>query len=387
VRVLGACSLGGAGHLRPLAPFLAAAQRRGDDVRVIGPPALREMVEAEGLAFVPGGEPPESDIAPIREQLAVAPPLEASVLGNRELFGRLAADAMLPAVDRIVEEWQPDLVLRDPAEFASAIVAARRSVPVVQVAISLAEVEAGSLAVAAPALDRHGAGMTDALRAVPYLTRFPGALDPSPFPTTIRYHDGDGATARALGDWWPASPTPAPLVYATFGTVLGFMSMAADVFKVALAGVAPLDTRVLVTVGRQLDIEALGAVPDHVHVEPWVDQADVLAVADVVVCHGGSGTVYGALAAGVPLVVVPVFADQFENARRVAASGAGLVVEQQPVDPGGARVPIAMNAAPRITRAIEHVLSNPSLRARAHTIAAEMAATPTVAEALDRAGA
>src|SRR5262245_39519911 len=145
MRVLGACSLGGAGHLRPLAPFLAAAQRRGDEVRVVGPPALREMVEAAAFDFVAGGEPPESAIAPIREQLAVAPAYEASVLGNRELFGRLATDAMLPAVEQLVDAWSPDLVLRDPAEFASAIAAHRRRVRVAQVAISLAEVEAGSI--------------------------------------------------------------------------------------------------------------------------------------------------------------------------------------------------------------------------------------------------
>jgi hypothetical protein len=42
--------------------------------------------------------------------------------------------------------------------------------------------------------------------------------------------------------------------------------------------------------------------------------------------HGGSGTADGALAAGVPVVVVRLFADQFENGRRLADGGAGLVV-------------------------------------------------------------
>ena len=44
-------------------------------------------------------------------------------------------------------------------------------------------------------------------------------------------------------------------------------------------------------------------------------------------CHGGSGTTLGALAAGLPLVIVPLFADQPANAKRVAEVGAGLVVE------------------------------------------------------------
>jgi UDP:flavonoid glycosyltransferase YjiC (YdhE family) len=51
-------------------------------------------------------------------------------------------------------------------------------------------------------------------------------------------------------------------------------------------------------------------------------------------CHGGSGTTLGALAAGLPLVVVPLFADQPVNARRVAAVGAGLAVEPEPESAG-----------------------------------------------------
>jgi UDP:flavonoid glycosyltransferase YjiC (YdhE family) len=51
----------------------------------------------------------------------------------------------------------------------------------------------------------------------------------------------------------------------------------------------------------------------------------VVAEAAAVVCHGGSGTVLGTLSAGVPLIVVPLFADQADNARRVEAVGAGLV--------------------------------------------------------------
>src|SRR4029077_1514436 len=64
VRLLAACSLGGAGHLTPLVPFLHAADRRGDNVLVTGPPALTEMVDRTGFAFAPGGEPAEAAVAP-----------------------------------------------------------------------------------------------------------------------------------------------------------------------------------------------------------------------------------------------------------------------------------------------------------------------------------
>lgn len=379
--MLVACSLGGSGHLNPLLPFLAAARRRGDDVVVVGPPALQEMVELAGFPFRAGGEPPEAVIAPIRERLPLAPPLEASVLGNRELFGRLATGAMLPHMEQVCADWQPDFVLREPCEYASAVVAFARSISTAQVAISLAEAEAGSIAVAAPALEEHRAGLVEELRASPYLTRFPELLDPSPFPTTVRFREPAAGTAAPLPDWWDGSD--APLVYLTFGTVMGHMSLAAGVYRTALDAVQHLDARVLLTVGRRFDPTGLGAVPGHVHVEPWVDQARVFAEADLVVCHGGSGTVFGALAAGLPMVIVPVFADQFENGRRVASGGAGVTVEAEPASADGARRVVTEVDAPRIADAIADALRARSYRVRAREIASEMAATPGVDEVLE----
>ena len=54
---------------------------------------------------------------------------------------------------------------------------------------------------------------------------------------------------------------------------------------------------------------------------PWLPQAEVIRQADVVVHHGGSGTMLGALVAGVPQVVLPQGADQFGNATALTAAG------------------------------------------------------------------
>jgi UDP:flavonoid glycosyltransferase YjiC (YdhE family) len=378
--VLAACSLGGAGHLTPLLPFLAATRCRGGETLVVGPPALSEMVEGVGFGFRAGGEPAEAEVAPIRERLPFASPREASVLGNRDLFGRLAATAMLPGMMRACAEWMPDLVLRDPCEYASVVVAQRYGIPTAQVAISLAEVEAGSIAAAWPALEAHRSGLVEELRASPYLTCFPASLDPSPFPTTLRFHHPAESPVESLPDWWRGSD--APLVYMTFGTVLGHMSIAADVYRTALEAVAGLEVRVLLTVGRRLDRSALGPVPANVRVEAWVEQAHVLHEADVVVCHGGSGTVYGALAAGVPVVAIPLFADQFENARRVSEAGAGVVVEADQRQDVSARPVLGPEDALRIAESIITALASESYRRRACDIATEMAATSTTDEVL-----
>ena len=115
----------------------------------------------------------------------------------------------------------------------------------------------------------------------------------------------------------------------------------------------------------------------HVRVERWVDQADVLPRARVVVCHGGSGTTLGALAAGVPLVVTPLFADQPDNGRRVAAIGAGLVVD--PRDPGAHRGAVHPGD---LRDAIAAVLGDDAYARAAARVASEIRALPPADEAL-----
>jgi UDP:flavonoid glycosyltransferase YjiC (YdhE family) len=95
----------------------------------------------------------------------------------------------------------------------------------------------------------------------------------------------------------------------------------------------------------------------------------VLPRAAAIVCHGGSGTVLGALAAGVPLVAVPMFADQPHNARRIAAVGAGLALPNP--DAGALRA------------AIECVLADADHRRVARQIADEIATLPTTDDAVD----
>jgi UDP:flavonoid glycosyltransferase YjiC (YdhE family) len=93
--------------------------------------------------------------------------------------------------------------------------------------------------------------------------------------------------------------------------------------------------------------------------------------------------VFGALAAGVPVVVVPISADQFENGRRVADSGAGLVIEPPRGHGDGRRCVLDEEDAPRIAHAIEAVLGAPSYRRNARRIAIEMGAAPTVDDVLE----
>ena len=386
VRVLVACSLGGAGHFNPLSPFLAAAARGMHEPLVVGPPALRELVEEAGYPFAPGAQPSSTEVAGLRSELPSGLRHESTVLGSRESFTALATRAMLPAMQVVVDTFRPDLVLREPWEYASAVVCHDRRMRMAQVAISTAEPEYGPVEAVSAALDGYRPVLAREVREAPYLSRLPASLDPSSFPRTLRYH-ADGAeppAPRPLPDWWDGSR--APLVYMTFGAVLSSMSVARSVFGLAVEAVAGIDCRVLLTVGRGFDPGSLAGVPPNVHVERWVDQAAAFREAAVVVCHGGSGTVFGALAAGIPIVAVPLFADQFENAWLVARSGAGVAVEGEPsgdAAPGERRV-IGAGGAPRLAHAVREVLDGSGYRDSAARLAAEMAATPTAGEVLEQ---
>ena len=317
MRVLVA-STGGAGHFGPLVAFIDELAAAGHEVLLVVAPELAGRVQATGLPFAVGRSPRPEALERLWSRFARAAPQEQAVLVNRELFGRLCTAAMLPTLERSVGEYRPDLVVREPCEYASAIAAERHGVPHAQVAISLAKVEHGSLELAAPVL---GDRLLSRLRASPYLTRFPARLDPSPFPDTRRYREPLPAPAP-LPDWWNGST--APLVYVTFGTVAAALEVGAAAYRLAVAAVTGLPARVLVTTaGAQLP----EPLPSNVHAQSWVPQVDVLAAASLVVCHGGSGTAFGALMAGVPLASVPLFADQRRNAAVINRAGAGLTVE------------------------------------------------------------
>jgi UDP:flavonoid glycosyltransferase YjiC (YdhE family) len=382
VRVL-LSSTAGAGHFNPLVPVLEALDRRNDDVLIVVPPELAATVRATGHAFRVGADPPKDELAPLRARVATLPRAKASVIVEREIFGRLCTAAMLPTVDEACREWRPDLVLHETCEYASVIAAERYGVFHAQVAISAAVAEAGAQGLAAPALEPYGDALSDRLRASPYLTRFPTSMDPTPFPHTIRYRDGTKGESAPLPDWWAGSELP--LVYVTFGSLTGGGPLATATYRVALQAVANLDVRVLFTVGRAFDPRRLGPVSANVHIEAWVPQERILPHAALVVCHGGSGTTFGALAAGVPIVFTPLFADQPANARRVTDAGAGLIVGPN-ADSMGATVALGPSDVAPLRAAIESILVNPSFAKAARRLGDEMRGFPTIDDVLARLG-
>ena len=345
MRIL-AASTQGSGHFGPLVPFLDAATRRGHEVLVVGPPTL----DPRGFPFRVGEAPPDDELRPVWDSMPRQPPAQAEVLVVGHIFARLNVRAMFGPISEAIEEWRPDLILRENAEYASAIAAELHGVPQARVGTGLTLVEEGALAIAAPALDETREGVVAAIAASPYLTCWPASADHGPFAAQRFADPALDAPASPLPDWWPGDTRP--LVYVTFGSVAAAVPPAAVAYPRALEAVDGLDARVLLTTGHELELEG---VPANVHVERWVGQADVLGQAAAVVSHGGSGTTLGAFAAGVPQVVAPLFADQPYNAARVAVVGAGVV-----------------SSLDRLRPSLERVLGDPRFRDSALHLVDEM---------------
>lgn len=352
-----------------------------------GPVLLAEAVDRAGYSFWPCDVPPENLLGPTWGRVqAAATAEEAETIVVGEIFGGLNVQAALPRMRAACEEWRPDLILREPAEFASAIAAEAVAIPHTRVGIGLAFSDRQMMEIASPAVEERSPGVTEAILRSPYLTLWPASLE-DPGHTgpvdTRRFHDpAAGAPPGPLGDWWPGDDRP--LVYLSFGSVTGGLPMAHDLYGAALEAAAEVPARVLVTTGNELNLEVLGTPPPNVHLTRWVPQVDAFAEARLVVCHGGSGTTLGALAAGRPLVVVPLFADQPPNAKRVAEVGAGLVVEPLREGPSKA-LPSGIDPG-SLRDAIVAGLRDDALARSAKAIADEMRALPPVDEALRPVG-
>ena len=366
MRVLVATTAG-AGHFGPLMPFARALEHAGHDVAVAAPESFAAAVARAGFVHRPFADAPADAMGAVFAGLQGLSDDEGNEVVVRDVFGRLDAQAALPGLRALVDEWWPDLVVRESSEFASYVVAQAAGVPCVEVAVGLAAFDERFLPLLEAPLAELGAeGGVSRLQSAPRLSLVPELLeDPSATGSsrTRRFRDTERSTkADALPDWWAGAS--GPLVYVTFGSVAGGLGLFPDFYHQVLSAVCDLPIRILVTIGDAGAPEALQPLPGNVHVENWWPQQEVMPHTDALIGHGGFGTTLTALASGVPMVVLPLFADQPHNAARVAAVGAGLAL-----DGGGA-------AIGQLNAALQRVLADQSFRDNARRVADEVDRLP-----------
>jgi MGT family glycosyltransferase len=152
------------------------------------------------------------------------------------------------------------------------------------------------------------------------------------------------AEVRLVGPglWEPPAEPPAWLVEETRPIVLVTVSTAfqldSKLITAALDGLAGEKLAVVATTAAH--DPAQFHAPANARVEQFLPHIPILARATCVVCHGGQGITQKALAAGVPVCVVPFSRDQFDVARRVQINDAGVRLHHKRLNPDRLRAAV-----------------------------------------------
>ncbi|ONI80204.1 glycosyl transferase [Saccharothrix sp. ALI-22-I] len=356
---------GGLGHFQPLVPLASAVAAAGHTVAFAAGQALREAIEAAGFTAFAVDEG-SGDEAPERLPLLV-PDREREDRDLREGFVRRGAGRRVPRYLDLFGRWRPDVVVCEEVDFGSVLAAEKLELPYANMQV----IASGSFvrpAVIGEALAElraeHG------LPPDPDLVMLHRDLMLSPFPPSFR-DPGFPLPDNAFPIRPPVGPparSDTPTVYFTLGTV--FNTESGDLFSRVLAGLRDLPVDVVATVGRHIDPAEFGEQPANVRIARYLPQAEVLPRCDLVVSHGGSGSVIGALAHGLPTVLLPIGADQPHNAEQCVRLGVGKELNPITVTPQDVRA------------AVTEVLADSSYRRAAERVRTEMLDLPDPTQAV-----
>lgn len=306
------------GHARPLCAVAEELARRGHEVRWVAHDALAPHLLPAGAArHGYAGAGPEQ-AASVRARPTAA---------FRDYFDRLlvgASEQLWPAVRDAVASDRPDVVVVEQNCLAGAAGALVAGVPWVSVHVTpmLLTRPWRVLPMLEDLVDRRVAAFFLAVGAepLPWPLRSPhGTVIPSSrtfLGPQADLRDGDSLVGALIATTRGAAPAPRHRVVIHLGTLTGSAGRA---FLERAARAAVAHGPVLVVADTPLDL------PDGARHERWAPLPERIAAADLLVGHGGQGSVNEALVAGVPMVLAPVSFDQPVVAARVEALGAGVV--------------------------------------------------------------
>lgn len=149
-----------------------------------------------------------------------------------------------------------------------------------------------------------------------------------------------------------------PLVFCSLGTLQGSRHA---LFATMAAACAAIGARAVIGHGGGLSAAEEASLPGDPLVRAFWPQQAVLRHCAAAVLHGGFNTVLDALAAGVPIVALPIAFEQPATAARLLRIGAGRVLSPWRLGVGA------------LAQALDRVMTDPGYRAATGRIAADMA--------------
>jgi MGT family glycosyltransferase len=316
----------GGGNTASTYPLVRGLVARGHKVTILGQPAQAEAARELGATFAPLGLPDWTPGKSIEEERDVVLPL---------LFGPTVGEAVLESIARDT----PDVLVVD-CYLTSGLAAAERSqLPAAALVHTLYQYFVRRFVgqwwgEALPTINTIRAhfglppaasprALMEPMKAV--FVACPQEFDAAlpDLPANVRYvgaiRDAPPAAERD-SPWGGGDGRPRVLV--AFSTTYQHQEEALHRAATALAA---LPVQAIITVGAALDPGVIAPAP-NVAMHRYLPHAALLPDCALVVTHAGFGTVMAALAHGVPLLCLPMGRDQHENAARVAACSAGMVL-------------------------------------------------------------
>jgi zeaxanthin glucosyltransferase len=391
---IGFISLPLSGHLNPMIALARRLQSRGNEVVFLGVPDVEPFARAAGLNFVPfcENEYPAGSIAKLYGPVAKLHGLEVTRWTIRECSVDLfnAASKHLP--QKLAQTGVEALVL-DTIHTFLQLVPMSLGMPYVQIwnvlnidlsgatppcffswphentpealTRNLEGVKAGRelfgpvIPFAKSYAERMGleidwsdpsatVSKLAVITQTPKEFDFPGIPWPAQFHYAGPFHDMEGREPIAF-PWEKLNGKP--LVYASLGTLVNGLE---HVYKTILQAAGQLSgIQVALSVGKNVKLDDLGAIPSNVIVVRTAPQIEVLKRAALCITHAGLNTTLESLAHGVPMVAIPIGYDQPGVAARIAHHGTGEFIEVDEL------------TTERLRELVEKVLQHPSYRARA----------------------
>ncbi len=332
------------GHFFTSFKLAKELRARGHGVHYLGPASTETLVRGQGFELVP-----------IFEQLlgGIGSSSQAQALtSGPELFGELIHGESL---DGAMRRLAPDLVLMLSLFYPEALaVHFRYRVPIVlwqtfaraarrtraelvtgKIAERLMNLKASDLdaviqaATAAGYRFRSFKDLAAPVLRMPELAVMPRALelpDVLDDPNVFYVGTGIDLVRREEPFPWGEIAGGRYLVYCSLGSQCDLEPETARRFFHAVLGAAAAhpEWQLILSVGRGCDPAELPPAPANLHLSRWVPQLAVLERADLMVTHGGAGTVKECILLGVPMVVLPLMRDQFGMARRVVHHRLGI---------------------------------------------------------------
>jgi MGT family glycosyltransferase len=368
------------GHLNPIAPVAQALAHAGHEVAVCSAPSFRDEVEAFGLTHVGAGlDWLTHDHSTWTAFPPMPPPGPEFGRFVVTVFADITTERMVPDVLKIADDWRPDLIVREAMEYGGCIAAERLGIPHASIAgngysaVDSPEIHyfPGNSRLVAEPMARHRerhALPPDPENLMPFrylnLAFTPPTWDvedaPRPKNTHFLRHTSALHPGEALPEWAKDFPD-GPTVYASLGTVFNSTPGALEAI---IAGLAGEPVNLVVSIGPDQDPARFGSLPASVRLEPYVPQVPLLARCDLLVTHGGFNSIKEALIEAVPMVIMPITADQPYNAERSAALGVAEVIAPDNRTPAAVRI------------AVQKVLQDPTYRANVERFREQMTALP-----------